>query len=77
MNELNQNEMAQVVGGRGGSPTRLPEKAGLEVYKIQSGDTLGRIAARYGTTANHLKRINPSLDNTNIIVTGYYIYVPV
>lgn len=76
MNELNPNEMEQVVGGKGGSRTRLPEKAGFEVYKIQSGDTLGRIAARYGTTAGYLKEINPTIENINFIIAGYYIYVP-
>ncbi len=49
--ELTLNEMENVVGGRGGSPTRLPARAGFEVYQIRSGDTLGRIAARNGTTA--------------------------
>ena len=42
--ELNINEMENVAGGNGGSPTPLPPKAGFDVYKIQGGDNLTRIA---------------------------------
>ena len=76
MNELNLNEMEEVVGGRGGSPTKLPKKKGFAVYRIQSGDCLSRIARRYGTTAEYLKAINPTITNINDITAGYYIYVP-
>ena len=74
--ELTLNEMENVVGGRGGSPTCLPDQAGFEVYRIRSGDTLGKIAARKGTTAEYLKSINPSIHNVHDITPGYYIYVP-
>ena len=70
------DEMENVVGGRGGSPTRLPDVAGLMVYKIQSGDKLGTIARTYNTTAEYLKAINPTITNVNDITAGYYIYVP-
>lgn len=76
MNELNLNELEKVTGGRGGSPYRLPEKEHYWVYQIQSGDKLTKIAHRYGTTTQELMRINPSIDNINFIVTGYYIYIP-
>ena len=46
--ELNLNDMEEVAGGRGGSRTKLPPKAGFAVYKIVSsirGDsTKGRIS---------------------------------
>ena len=76
MNELNLNEMEGVAGGRGGSPQMLPEKPGFKVYKIKSHDTLSRIAGRFGTTAEHLKAINPTIHNINDITAGFYIYVP-
>lgn len=74
--ELNISEMEEVAGGRGGSPRMLPEKAGFKVYKIKSHDTLSRIAGHYGTTADYLKSINPTIHNVNDITAGFYIYVP-
>ena len=74
--ELNLEEMEEVSGGRGGSPKKLPSKRGMKVYRIQSGDTLSRIAGRYGTTAEYLKKINPTIHDINDITAGFYIYVP-
>ena len=48
MNELNLDEMNNIVGGAGGSPHPLPDKSGCIVYRIARGDTLGKIARRYG-----------------------------
>ena len=76
MNEMSLSEMEEVAGGRGGSLSKLPEKAGYKVYRIQSHDTLSRIAGRFGTTAEHLKAINPTINNINDITAGFYIYVP-
>jgi LysM repeat protein len=36
--------------------------AGAQYYVIQSGDTLGSIAARYKTTVDELLRLNPGID---------------
>ena len=74
--ELSMEEMDTVFGGAGGSPKVLPPKAGCKVYRIQSGDTLGKIARRCGTTAEQLKAINSTIHNVNDITAGYYIYVP-
>ncbi len=38
--ELNLDEMEQVVGGKGGSRTRLPDKDGYIVHQIKKGETL-------------------------------------
>ena len=35
---------------------------GARYYVIQSGDTLGAIASRYGTTVDQLLTLNPGLD---------------
>ena len=74
--ELNLNEMEEINGGFGGSPTPLPKKSGFDVYKIKSGDNLTRIAKAYKTTVNYLMSINPTITDKNDITAGYYIYVP-
>ena len=76
MNELNLNEMEEISGGAGGSKTPLPPKAGFDVYKIQSGDNLTRIAKKFNTTVDYLFAINPDITNKNFIRAGYYMYVP-
>ena len=77
MNELNMNDMNSIVGGTGGSPHPLPDKSGCIVYRIARGDTLGKIARRYGTTAERIKAVNTTIHNLNDITAGYYIYIPV
>ncbi len=74
--ELNLNEMENVVGGKGGSKTQLKPTAKYDVYRIQRGDTLTRIAYRYKTTVDNLVKINPTITNKNDITAGYYMYVP-
>ena len=74
--ELNLNEMENVAGGNGGSPTPLPPKAGFDVYKIQGGDNLTRIAKKFNTTVDYLVAINPTITNKNFIRAQFYMYVP-
>ena len=74
--ELNLNEMTEASGGKGGSPNPLPAQSGLKVYKIKSGDRLGRIAKANGTTVEYLMSINPTIKNKNDITAGFFIYVP-
>lgn len=75
--ELSMDEMNNVVGGSGGSPRPLPDKSGCIVYQIVKGDTLGKIARRYGTTAERIKAVNTTIHNLNDITAGYFIYIPV
>ncbi len=75
--ELNLNEMENVNGGRGGSPTMLPVKEGFLVHQIASGENLTRIARKFGTTVKAIMAANPTIDSANFIRTGYYIYIPV
>jgi LysM repeat protein len=35
---------------------------GAEYYTVQSGDTLGSIAQKYGTTVDELATLNPGID---------------
>ena len=37
---------------------------GVEYYAVQSGDTLGSIAQKYGTTVDALTTLNPGIDPT-------------
>lgn len=51
----------------GTTPTTTAEEVG-EQYVIQSGDTLGSIAAKYDTTVEELVRLNPGVDPTALRV---------
>ena len=46
-----------------------------QVYQIMPGDTLEKIANRYGTTLNNLISIN-GIDGQNSLTPGTYIVVP-
>lgn len=45
-------------------------------YTVQSGDTLGKIAARAGTSVQALLSVNPKITNASLIYTGQIIYLP-
>lgn len=75
--ELKMEDLEQVNGGIGGSAGKLPEKPGCIVYKISRGDTLGKIARRYGTTVDDIMAVNRGIIiSRNDITAGYYIYIP-
>lgn len=45
-------------------------------YTVKSGDTLGAIASRNGTTVAELMRLNPSITNPNLIYPGQQFKLP-
>ena len=45
------------------------EKAAMRYHKIKSGDTLGAIARRYGTTVNNICRLN-GIKSTTVLRIG-------
>ncbi len=45
------------------------EKAAMRYHKIRSGDTLGAIARRYGTTVNNICRLN-GIKSTTVLRIG-------
>jgi LysM repeat protein len=47
-----------------------------EVYVVQPGDTLGKIAAMYGTTVEAIVQAN-GLANANLISVGQQLIIPV
>ena len=53
-----------------------PPPTGTISYVVQSGDTLGRIALRYGTTIQAIMSAN-GLTNPNLIYVGQVLTIPV
>jgi LysM repeat protein len=45
-----------------GTTTNTTTAPGAQYYEIQSGDTLGGIAAKYDTTVEQLLTLNPDVD---------------
>ncbi len=45
-------------------------------YVVQRGDTLGKIAARSGTTVSNILAVNPQITNPSLIYVGQVINLP-
>lgn len=45
-------------------------------YRIQSGDTLSRLARTHGTSVSALMKANPQIKNANLIYTGRSLNIP-
>ena len=65
---LTEDEVKMVEGGAAGQK--------YIHYTIVKGDTLGKLAKRYGTTVDELVRIN-HIKNRNLIITGHTLLIPV
>ena len=70
--ELDMNEMNEVAGG---AFKPLPDKRGFIIYQISKGETLGRIAKRFGYTVKDLLDWNPKIVDRNKIYYGDYLYI--
>ena len=68
MNEkkMMDNELDVVTGGAAN---------GSLYYRIAAGDTLGEIAAKYGTTVAKLVALNPNIKNPDLIFVGDLIRI--
>ena len=77
--ELNLEQMAAISGGKneGGYAKKPAAKRGCVIYRIQSGETLTKIAERYHTTVSEIMKVNNELTDKNFIVTGCFIYIPI
>ena len=64
--EVNLNEMEQAAGGAAGSR--------LVTYTVVKGDTLTKIAHRYGVTVNDLVYWN-GIKNPNLILPGQVLRI--
>ena len=63
---MNEIELENVTGGVINSDN---------YYLVQTGDTLGAIAARYHTTVANLMKLNPRIKNANLIYAGEVIRI--
>ena len=45
------------------------------VYIVKPGDTLWGIAQFYGTTVEYLMRVNPEIDNPDLIYVGQRLHI--
>jgi len=67
----------QVLNVPGAAPTPNPTPSPTtQDYTIQSGDTLGGIAARFGTSVPQIQQLNPWITNPDQIQAGWVIKVP-
>lgn len=59
----------------GATPTPTPPPTGGSVYVVQAGDTLNRIAIRFGVTTTAIMQAN-GLTNPNLIYVGQTLNIP-
>ena len=64
-----------VVPSGSGVPSTPPPASG-QVYTVQKGDTLRKIADRFKTTVEAILKVNPQISNPNLIYTGQVINLP-
>jgi LysM repeat protein len=55
------------------TPVPTPEEV---VYIVKSGDSLSKIAAKYGVTVDQVMAANPDIKNPNLIAVGDRIVIP-
>jgi len=57
-------------------PPANPPSANGQLYYVQSGDTLRKIAAKFNTTVDAILKVNPQITNPNLIYVGQAISIP-
>ena len=57
-------------------PAQQATEPSYITYKIKKGDTLTKIAKKYGTTVKAIKALNPQIKNVNLIIAGDTIKIP-
>ena len=62
--------------GPGNPPPTQPPPPSGQVYYVQKGDTLRKIASRFSTTVTEILRVNPQISNPNLIYVGQAISIP-
>lgn len=56
------------------SVNNINQPAQVQTYTVQAGDTLSGIAAKFGTTVDHLQQLN-QLPNINLISVGQQLKI--
>jgi LysM repeat protein len=78
-------QVVEIPGGQEATPTPTtastttptPTPSGeTTTYAVQPGDTLTRIAQRFGTTVQAILAANPQITNPNLIYVGQVIRIP-
>lgn len=54
----------------------IPDTGAGDVYTVQRGDTLSKIARRFGTTVQAILKLNPSIKNPSLIFPGQKLVMP-
>jgi LysM repeat protein len=62
--------------GSGEPPAPPSAAASPQIYVVRRGDTLQRIADRYGLTVGQLLAANPSITDPNLIAVGQVLVIP-
>jgi spore germination protein YaaH len=57
-------------------PPPSPPSPATTTYTVQSGDTLTKIAAKFGVTLAALEAANPQVTNPNLIYVGQVLVIP-
>ncbi|NUQ86742.1 MAG: LysM peptidoglycan-binding domain-containing protein, partial [Anaerolineales bacterium] len=57
-------------------PPTSPPPASGQTYYVKKGDTLRKIAEKFGTTVDTLLKLNPKITNPNLIYVGQAITLP-
>lgn len=60
----------------GYTPPSQPPPVYYNTYTVQWGDTLGKIAARSGTSVKAILAVNPQISNASLIYAGQVINLP-
>lgn len=59
-----------------GNPPPPPPPPPGQTYYVVKGDTLRKIASRFGTTVDAILKVNPRISNPNLIYVGQAITIP-
>lgn len=54
----------------------IPGDGSYDIYVVQRGDTLNKLAARFNTTITQLLKLNPDITNINVIYEGQRLAFP-
>jgi len=67
--ELSETELEKVSGG-------YSEDDFYYYHKVKRGDTLGKIASKYGSTVQRIMDENLFIRNPNLLQTGWTLKIP-
>jgi len=69
-------EGQRMVVPSGSGVLSTPPPASGQVYTVQRGDTLRKVADRLNTTVDAILKVNPQISNPNLIYAGQVISLP-